>query len=60
VLLLRLLLGLEPDTTRQTLRTTAPGDLPTWVGQVRLTGVRAFGRSWDVYVDDGLVRVEEG
>jgi glycogen debranching enzyme len=60
VLLLRLLLGLEPDTTRQTLRTTAPGDLPTWAGQIRLTGVRAFGRSWDVFVEDGFVRVEEG
>ena len=29
VLLLRLLLGLEPDTERQTLRTIAPGGLPT-------------------------------
>jgi glycogen debranching enzyme len=58
VLLLRLLLGLEPDTARQTLRTVASGHLPTWVGQLRLTGVRAFGRPWDVHVDDGLVRVE--
>jgi glycogen debranching enzyme len=60
VLLLRLLLGLEPDTERQTLRTIAPGGLPSWVGQLRLSGVRAFGRAWDVHVQDGLVRVEEG
>ena len=59
VLLLRLLLGLEPDPERQVLRTIAPSGLPSWTGQLRLTGVRAFGRAWDVHVDDGLVRVEE-
>jgi glycogen debranching enzyme len=59
VLLLRLLLGLEPDTARHTLRTVAPGDLPSWVGPLRLTGVRAYGRVWDVHVEDGLVRVEQ-
>jgi glycogen debranching enzyme len=58
VLLLRLLLGLEPDPARHALRTVAPGALPSWAGAVRLTGVRAFGRAWDVTVDDGLVRVE--
>jgi len=58
VLLTRLLLGLEPDTSRQTLRTIATGHLPSWLGQLRLTGVRAFGRQWDITVDDGLVRVE--
>jgi glycogen debranching enzyme len=59
VLLLRLLLGLEPDPERQVLRTVAPGGLPSWAGRLRLSGVRAFGRAWDVHVDDGLVRVEE-
>ena len=58
VLLTRLLLGLEPDTSRQTLRTIATGHLPSWLGQLRLGGVRAFGRQWDITVDDGLVRVE--
>jgi glycogen debranching enzyme len=60
VLLLRLLLGLEPDPARHALRTVAPGALPSWAGSLSLTGVRAFGRSWDVAVEDGLVRVEEG
>jgi glycogen debranching enzyme len=59
VLLLRLLLGLEPDPELQVLRTVAPGGLPSWTGRLRLSGVRAFGRSWDAVVDDGLVRVEE-
>jgi hypothetical protein len=59
VLLLRLLLGLEPDPELHVLRTVAPGGLPSWTGRLRLSGVRAFGRAWDVVVDDGLVRVEE-
>jgi len=29
------------------------------VGRIRLTGVRAFDRQWDVLVEKGLVRVEE-
>jgi hypothetical protein len=41
------------------LETVAPLELPSWAGQVRLTGVRAFERSWDVRLDDGTVRVEE-
>ncbi len=60
VLLLRLLLGLEPDPARNALRTVAPGALPSWAGSLSLSGVRAFGRAWDVHVEDGLVRVEEG
>jgi glycogen debranching enzyme len=60
VLLLRLLLGLEPDPARQTLTTVAPSGLPSWVGQLRLSGVPAFGRTWDAVVEDGLVHVEEG
>jgi glycogen debranching enzyme len=59
VLLLTLLLGLQPDPRRQVLETVAPLELPSWAGQVRLTGVRAFERSWDVRLDDGTVRVEE-
>ena len=59
VLLLQLLLGLVPDPRRQVLETVAPLELPSWCGQVRLTGVRAFERMWDVRLTDGAVRVEE-
>jgi glycogen debranching enzyme len=59
VLLLQLLLGLAPDPRRQVLETVAPLELPSWTGTIRLTGVRAFERSWDVRLEDGTVRVEE-
>jgi glycogen debranching enzyme len=59
VLLLRVLLGLEPDREHQTLETNAPSELPSWVGTLRLAGVRAFERHWDVRVEDGKVSVEE-
>jgi glycogen debranching enzyme len=59
VLLLRVLLGLEPDREHQVLESSAPSELPSWVGSLRLSGVRAFERHWDVRVDDGRVRVEE-
>ncbi|TML84083.1 MAG: amylo-alpha-1,6-glucosidase [Actinobacteria bacterium] len=58
VLLLQLLLGLQPDRRRQILETVAPLELPSWAGDVRLTGVRAFDRSWDVRLVDGVVKVE--
>lgn len=56
VLLLRLLLGLEPDPATRELRTTAAG-APEWLDGLELQGVRAFGRSWDVAVADGRVTV---
>ena len=59
VLLLQVLLGLQPDRRRQTLETLAPLELPSWAGSLRLSGVRVFGRSWDVYLEDGSVRIEE-
>ena len=59
VLLLQLLLGLQPDIGRHSLETVAPPELPTWVQSLRLSGVRAFDRQWDVRLDDGHVRVEE-
>ena len=60
VLLLQVLLGLRPDRSRHALETLAPGDLPSWVGRsLRLTGVRAFDRQWDVRLEDGHVTVEE-
>jgi glycogen debranching enzyme len=59
VLLLQLLLGLQPDRRTHRLESVAPLDLPSWVGALRLTGVHAFDRTWDVSVEDGDVRVEE-
>ncbi|MEN3340704.1 MAG: hypothetical protein V7644_108 [Actinomycetota bacterium] len=59
VLLLQLLLGLQPDRRRQTLETVAPLALPSWTGTVRLAGVRAFDRPWDVRLQDGGVTVSE-
>ena len=59
VLLLRVLLGLEPDASERTLTTVAPG-VPEWLGDVRLAGVRAFGAAWDVTAEAGRVRVDPG
>jgi hypothetical protein len=58
VLLLQLLLGLQPDRRRQLLESVAPNELPSWAGDIRLSGVRAFDRPWDVRLEDGRVRVE--
>jgi glycogen debranching enzyme len=58
VLLLQLLLGLEPDRRRHLLGTSAPEDLPSWTGVLRLAGVRAFDRAWDVHLQDGRVTIE--
>jgi glycogen debranching enzyme len=59
VLLLQVLLGLQPDPRRHVLETLAPPELPSWAQSLRLTGVRAFGRQWDVRLEDGQVRVNE-
>jgi glycogen debranching enzyme len=59
VLLLQVLLGLRPDHARQALETVAPDELPSWAGALRLSGVRAFDRIWNVVLADGHVRVEE-
>jgi glycogen debranching enzyme len=58
VLLLQLLLGLQPNHRRHVLESVAPDGLPSWLGTLRLTGIRAFGRQWDARVDDGRVVVE--
>ena len=60
VLLLQLLLGLQPDRPKNTLATVAPPELPAWAGSLRLSGVRAFDRVWEVRVDDGHVQVTPG
>jgi glycogen debranching enzyme len=59
VLLLQLLLGLQPDPRRHALVSLAPPELPSWAGTLRLAGVRAFDRLWDVRLEDGEVRVQE-
>ncbi|MBD0330898.1 MAG: amylo-alpha-1,6-glucosidase [Thermoleophilia bacterium] len=58
VLLLRVLLGLEPNPALHTLESAAPPELPSWIGDVRLKGVPAFDASWDVAVSDRRVSVE--
>jgi glycogen debranching enzyme len=59
VLLLQVLLGLQPDRRRHSLETVAPLELPSWAGNIRLSGVRAFDRQWDVRLEDGHVKVEQ-
>jgi glycogen debranching enzyme len=59
VLLLQLLLGLVPDRDRHRLTTVAP-ELPSWAGEIRVSGIPAFDRRWDAVVEDGHVRVEAG
>jgi glycogen debranching enzyme len=56
-LMLTVLLGLRPNVRLHTLETTAPAELPSWLGDLRLQGVRAFDASWDVRVEDGRVTV---
>jgi glycogen debranching enzyme len=58
VLLLQVLLGLEPDRVSQTVETTVKIELPEWAGSLRLSGLRVFGRSWDVSIRDRRVQVE--
>jgi glycogen debranching enzyme len=58
VLLLQVLLGVRPDHRRHVLETFALPELPSWAGSLRLTGVRAFDRTWDVLLEEGQVRVE--
>ena len=60
VLLLQILLGLQPDRRQFHLRSIMPLELPTWAGSVRLTGIRAFDKIWDVRVEKARVQVVEG
>jgi glycogen debranching enzyme len=59
VLLLQLLLGLEPDRRRHVLVSRAPDELPSWAGSLKLSSVRAFGKAWNVRLEDGRVTVDE-
>ena len=58
VLLLQLLLGLRPDPVAKALVSSAPQELPAWLGGLTLSGVRAFERSWDVRLENGHIEVE--
>jgi glycogen debranching enzyme len=60
VLFLQLLLGLEPNRPQGTLETHAPEDLPAWAGSLRLSGVRAFDRPWEIRLEGGRVQVSHG
>jgi glycogen debranching enzyme len=59
VLLLRAVLGLEPDPAARELRVTTDA-LPAWAEGLSLAGVHAFGRRWDVGVDGGSASVTPG
>jgi glycogen debranching enzyme len=60
ILLVRVLLGIEPDRVRQRLVSIVTDELPSWLDGVRVEGVRAFGRNWVVAVDRGRVTISEG
>jgi glycogen debranching enzyme len=60
ILLVRVLLGIEPDRVRQRLVTTVSDELPSWLDGLRVEGIRAFGRNWTATVERGRVTVEEG
>jgi glycogen debranching enzyme len=60
ILLVRVLLGIEPDRVRQRLLSTVTDELPSWLEGLRVEGVRAFGRNWSLAVERGRVTIEEG
>ena len=41
------------------LESVAPLELPSWAGELRLTGIHAFDRQWDVTLAGGDVEVTE-
>jgi glycogen debranching enzyme len=57
VLLLRALLGLEPDPKSHRLR-VSHATMPPWAEGLELRGVAAFGRRWNVRVEGGVAGVE--
>jgi glycogen debranching enzyme len=60
VLLLQLLLGLRPERRQSALETIAPPELPAWAGSLRLSGVRAFDRPWEIRLEESSVQVTQG
>jgi hypothetical protein len=57
--MLQTLLGLQPDLRRNALMSVAPEVLPSWLGDIRLSGVHAYGRLWDIHLKDGHTTTEE-
>ena len=55
--MLQIVLGLMPERHKQCLVTVAPTDMPTWLGDISVTGVPAFDRRWDVQLANGKVEV---
>jgi glycogen debranching enzyme len=60
ILLVRILLGIEPDRERQRLVSTVTDELPSWLDGLRIEGVRAYGHTWTVAVERGRVTIAEG
>jgi glycogen debranching enzyme len=60
ILLVRILLGIEPDRERQRLISNVNDELPSWLDGLRIEGVRAYGRTWTIAVDRGHVTIAEG
>jgi glycogen debranching enzyme len=60
ILLVRVLLGIEPDRERQRLVSTVEDELPSWLDGLRIEGVRAYGRTWTIAVERGHVTIAEG
>ena len=60
ILLVRVLLGIEPDRPRERLVSTVEDELPSWLEGLRVEAVRAFGRTWSVSVERGRVTISEG
>ena len=57
VLLLRIMLGLEPDRERGALVSRCTDPLPAWLEGTALRGIPAFDTTWDAVVTDGAVSV---
>jgi glycogen debranching enzyme len=57
VVLLRTLLGLEPDRLGRRLVSSAE-DLPAWAEGMTLSGIRAYGRRWTAQIANGTVAVD--
>jgi glycogen debranching enzyme len=57
VLLLRIMLGLEPDRERGSLVSRCTDPLPAWLEGTALRGIPAFDTTWDAVVTDGAVSV---
>ena len=60
ILLVRLLLGIEPDRSRNRLVSTVEDELPSWLDGFRVEGIRAFGRTWTAGVERGRVTIAQG